>query len=188
MAASCGRLFPSRRENTSHGNARPLGGYLTAFLKHSTNHDVSWKTRRVKNYPVVPTNRTHTLTRRKIQQPAQPILLLFTQGTRRSRLRPARLEAILNFPLTEDASRAARQVRNRTFQAGVAVALSAGEHAAARGAGLVAPAAGGAAGGGFAGSEAVPPGAVEALLISAGTRDAELQPLQEGNHACVFRG
>ena len=80
-------------------------------------------------------------------------------------------------------------MRHRALQAGVAVALSAGEHPAAGGAGFAAPAAGGAAGGGYAGSKAVPPRAVEALLVSPGAGDAELQPLQEGDHACfVFPG
>lgn len=119
---------------------------------------------------------------------ATPHYLLLTQRTGRSAggLPPARLAAGLRPLLAEDASRAARQVRHRALQASVAVALSAGEHAAAWGAGLAAPAADGAAGGGGAGTKAVPPRAVEAVRVSPGPRDAELQPLQEGDDAWGF--
>lgn len=168
---------------------------LTSFAKHSK---VAWKTpvyhgnvktRKAPSVFLETTHITHSHRHRTQQRNRRQLSsLLLTQRTRRSRLPTARLAAVFRLRplLAEYPGRAGRQVRDRALQAGITVALSAGEHPAAGGAGLAAPAAGGAAGGGCAGSKAVPSRTVEALLVSPGPRDAELQPLQEGDHACGF--
>lgn len=70
-------------------------------------------------------------------------------------------------------------MRHRALKARVAVALAAGEHPAARGESLLAPAAHDTVGGCVPRSQPVVAGAVEAILVAPGAGHAELKPLQE---------